>query len=70
MLTEVPADAKQKIVIDVIQDQNIVCPVSVKKKSKWKDTKAILNTEVKMNVIFQCFAMKLKLKFIKDVKLL
>ena len=36
---------------------------------RWKDTEAILNTEAEVNVISQHFAMELKLKSIKDVKL-
>ena len=51
------------------QNQSIVCSVSVQKKSRWKDIKAILNTGTEVNVIFQCFVMKLKLESMKDVKL-
>ena len=69
MLTEVPADAKQRAVVDVVQDQSIVCPISVQERSRWKDTKATLNTEAEVNVISQCFAMKLELEFMKDVEL-
>ena len=46
-----------------------MCSVSVQKGSKWKDTVIILNTEAEVNVISQCFTMKLELKFIKNVKL-
>ena len=41
----------------------------MQEKSNWKDTKAILNTEAKVNIISQCFAMKLGLKLIKNMKL-
>ena len=69
MPSEVPTGAKQKAVVNVIQNQSIMCPVSVQEKLRWKNTEVILNTKAEMNIIFQCFAMKLKLKFMKNVKL-
>ena len=51
------------------QDQSIVCPVSVQKGSRWKDTEATLNTGAEVNIISQHFVMKLELKSIKDVEL-
>ena len=41
----------------------------MQERLRWKDTEITLNTEIKVNVISQHFAMKLKLKFIKNVKL-
>ena len=46
-----------------------MCPVSVQERSRWKNIKATLNTKTEMNIISQCFAIKLKLKLIKNVKL-
>ena len=69
MLTEVLTGAKQRALINVIQDQSIVCPVSVQKRSRWKDIKVTLNTEAEMNVISQHFAIELELKSMKNVKL-
>ena len=69
MPTEIPVGVKQRAVVNVAQNQSIVCPVSVQEKSKWKNIKITLNTEAEVNVISQYFAMKLKLKFMKNVKL-
>ena len=47
-----------------------MCPVSVQKRLRWKNTKTTLNTEAEVNIISQCFVMKLELKPIKNVELL
>ena len=41
----------------------------MQEKSSWKNTEATLNTEAEMNIISQHFAIKLELKFMKNVKL-
>ena len=46
-----------------------MCPISVQKRLKWKNTEVILNTGTEVNIISQCFAIKLKLKSMKNVKL-
>ena len=69
MLIKDSMSAKQRALADVTQNQSIVCSVSVQKRSKWKNTEITLDTEIKMNIISQHFAIKLKLKFMKDVKL-
>ena len=69
MPTEVPAGTKQRAVVNVIQNQSIMCPVLVQESLRWRDTKTTLNTEAEMNIISQCFAIKLKLKFMKNVEL-
>ena len=61
--------AKQRALADVAQDQSIVCPVSVQEGSRWKGIEATLDTGAEVNVIFQHFAMKLELEFMKNVKL-
>ena len=69
MPTEVPAGAKQRAVINVAQNQSIMCSVSVQERLRWKNTEVTLNIEAEVNIISQCFTMKLKLKFMKNVKL-
>ena len=69
MPTEDPAGTKQRALVNVAQDQSIMCPVSVQERSRWKDIKATLDTGAEVNVISQHFAMKLRLKFMKDVEL-